>query len=440
MRLILTKRLIFIALTGAFLVLLAGLGKPVWAVAAFVLVNLILACLILLDVVSSPSPQKLCAERRMETKLSLGSSNDVTVVVTNHSENALFLWVTDHVPVSFQHTLPVEGQWVPAHGSASFGYSVMPGKRGEFLFPAICIRFRGIYGMVEKQLRIPTEDRYKVYPNMKALTEYRLSALSRNMFLQGVKRLRRSSLGGEFDSLREYTFSDPYNTINWAATARRNELVVNTYVPERNQYVFVMLDASRVMNAEIHHIKKLDYAINAAFLLTDYCIRGGDNIGLMVFDSQVRRYLSPRNRDAQFEAIAENLYDVESTETAADYQSAIQLFAQKQRRRSLVFVFTELFNADEAVRFAEAVRAHLSHHLVYAITIQDPRLRDFAAMEMRTSEDLYLKAAGMKLLEERNKIRTVLESAGILNSDIDPDKLSLETVSRYLDIKRSGLL
>ena len=105
------------------------------------------------------------------------------------------------------------------------------------------------------------------------------------MFLHGIKKTRRNVQGGEFDSLREYVQSDTYNIINWAATARRHELIVNTYVPEKNQYIFIMIDSSRVMNSEYKNIKKLDYAINSAFLWL-ITAHGGDNVGLMVLTAR----------------------------------------------------------------------------------------------------------------------------------------------------------
>ncbi|HHT92924.1 MAG TPA: DUF58 domain-containing protein [Clostridiaceae bacterium] len=433
-----TKRLIYLSLAGGVLVLVAGFAGWAFAVVAFTLVNLVLASLVVVDIVQTPKPEVFEVHRELNTKLSLGAENDVEIIVRNNSPIPLLVSVTDSVPEHFKHTLPMEAKWVPAHGQEIFKYQVTPMKRGEVCFENIYVRTLGIFGFIQRQTKIRSDEKYKVYPNMKALTDYRISALNMNMFLHGIKKTRRNVQGGEFDSLREYVQSDPYNIINWAATARRHELIVNTYVPEKNQYIFIMIDSSRVMNSEYKNIKKLDYAINSAFLLADYCTHGGDNVGLMVFDNKVRRYVAPRKNN--FETIASNLYNVEYTETSADYDNAIKTFKLKQRRRTLVFIFTELFNVDEALRFANAVNTHLSNHLVYAITIKDPRVDDIANMDIEKLDDVYLKSAGVKLVGERDKIRAVLKKNGIMSSDVEPDKLSLEAVCRYLDIKRSGAL
>ena len=194
------------------------------------------------------------------------------------------------------------------------------------------------------------------------------------------------------------------------------------------------------MNSEINNIKKLDYAINSAFLLSDYIIKGGDNVGLMVFDHKVRKYLKPGKGPAQFDLIADNLYNVEAPESSASYDESIVFFNSKQKRRALIFIFTELFNKDEAIRFAAAVRGNLSKHLVFTITIKDPRIEELAKSKASSTREMFIKSAAVKTLHERKKIKAVLTSAGILNTDISPDKLSLEVIGRYIDIKRSGIL
>jgi len=435
-----SKRAFFFALIGAVVVFFAGIGGDVWAVVAFTLQLLILISLFVLDVISSPSPKKINVERIMETKLSLAALNKVEIIVRNGSNHKLKIYVTDDIPFHFTNNLPMEPGFISPHGQLSYFYEITPLKRGEFLFPAIHIEYNGIYGFCVRKKTFHTENTYKVYPNMKALSDYRLSSLSRNMFFQGIKRIRQASFEGEFDSLRDYSEGDSYKHINWRATAHNNKLIVNTYMPEKNQFINIMLDSSRVMNSEINNIKKLDYAINASFLLADYCINGGDNVGLLVFDRQVRRFLYPGKGPAQFENIAENLYNVNDTETSADYITAMSAIANKQRRRSLIFIFTELFNSDEAVRFADSVKKFLCNHIVYAITINDPRLTKYASLTPNNIDEIYLKSAAVKMLSERNKIKAVLNSAGIMNTDADPDKLSIEAVSKYVEIKSTGRL
>ena len=51
--------------------------------------------------------------------------------------------------------------------------------------------------------------------------------------------------GTEFDSLREYVVGDDVRSIDWRATARRADVVVRTWRPERDRRVVIVLDTGR---------------------------------------------------------------------------------------------------------------------------------------------------------------------------------------------------
>ena len=429
------------AAVGAVLILISGFASETLAALMFVLVNFLLLVLFAADYIITPSLKHFSAERVLDVNLSLSAENTVEIIVRNNSDKAVTVRVRDDVPEHFLSSdVSAHRVKISAKGYHTFTYTVTPLKRGAYFFPAIHLKVYGLLGLCTKQKKFVTDTNYRVYPNMKDITKYRLNSVNKNMFLSGIKRLRTVANGGEFNSLREYTSEDPYNIINWNATSTRGELIVNTYTPEKNQHVYVMMDSSRVMNSEIDYIKKLDYSINACFLLADYCIRGGDNIGLTVFDRTVQRFVHAGKGQAQMDVLARSLYDVECSETSANYDNAFIAFNSAVKRRSLVFIFTELFNADEAARFAASVKKHMGKHLVFTITINNPKQKALAEGEAENEKDVYVKAAAIKFMQDRRKIKNILRGAGIMNSDVDPDKLSLSVVAHYLDVKKSGLL
>ena len=437
-----TKRFALVLVICAALIAIAGFaGGKVFAVAACVLVNVIALVLVVYDVVATPKPDCLEVRRELEEKLSLGGTHTVKLTVRNNSRLPLRVELCDDVPEHLEHgPMPAPAQVKP-YSETAYTYTLMPKKRGEYVLPRISARYPGVLGLIRRQKRFATPDGvFRVYPNMRDLSEYGIQALSKNLLVTGVRRVRTHSDGGEFSSLRPYVTGDNYRTINWSATARSGALVVNTYSPERNQFVYALLDASRVMNTPYNNILMLDYCINAAFLLADYCIRGGDNIGMEVFASGVQHFVKAGKGNAQFELLADKLYAVESSETAADYDRAASVFATEVKRRSLVFIFTQLFNAEEANRFVQAVRARLSRHLVCAITIGDPRVKEIALSPKDAGYDVYMRSAATKYLMDRRKIADVLTNAGIMCFDVEPDKLSLAAVSAYLNIKKQGIL
>ena len=451
-----TKRFALLIAVCAVLTAASGFaGGTGFAVAAFLISNSVAVVLLIYDLAATPNTDCLEAERNLDKKLSLNHEHTAEISVRNTSDHSLNVEITDDVPDYFEVGEMPKPQPVSAHSFASFSYKLKPLKRGEYRFPALTLRYPGVLGLIRRTKTVRTEDAIvRVYPNMHDLSEYGIAALSQNLLVNGIRQVKKTADAGEFSTLRPYLEGDNYRLINWPATARAGSLIVNTFSPERNQYIYAMIDASRVMNSRYRNVMILDYAINASFLLADYCIRGGDNFGAQLFASEVQSFVKAEKRAGQMDRIAELFFAAESSENAADYERAMEAFTANVKRRSLIFVFTQLFNAEEALRFAGAVKALMGRHLVCAVTIRDPRLYDCACGRTESGEDggagkkgghdetddVYRKSAALKYVKDREHISDILKNAGILNLDSDPDKLSLSAVSAYLNIKNRGLL
>ena len=94
--------------------------------------------------------------------------------------------------------------------------------------------------------------------------------------------------GTEFDSLRDYVRGDDVRSIDWRATARRQNVVVRTWRPERDRRVVIVLDTSRTSAARIGDEPRLDTGIEASLLLSVLAERGGDRVDFLAFDRRVR--------------------------------------------------------------------------------------------------------------------------------------------------------
>lgn len=411
-------------------------GAMLWSpLYAFLFYNIALILLLAADVLITPRKTSLEVFREYDGRFSLGAENRVLLKVRNNSDYKLNVRLKDEIPPYFTHEEADLSLSIMPRSEASQSYPVVPRKRGEYSFGNIHLRYGGRLGLCIRKMTVNAEAGCKVYPNIKDLQKYSLLTIKKNHMTGGLKRSRSYSTGTEFESLREYTEDDDFKKINWMATARVNKLIVNTYVPERNQQVMLMVDSSRVMNSEIEYIKKLDYAINSAFVLAHIVGENGDKSGLLVFDSNVRRFVLPGKGAGHFNLIAENLYNVEENLVTADYRGALQYLDANIGRRSLICIFTELFNHEEALQLAAALKSNAGRHVPLVITIRDPRLYESAETEITESGDLFLKSAAIKLVEEREKAAAIFGSVGIAHMDIEPDKLSLEVAVKYLSLK-----
>ena len=195
---------------------------------------------------------------------------------------------------------------------ATVEYKLYAASRGDYGFGDIVVRRRGPWGLIIKQDRVKAEEDVKVYPNINEARRHELSARRNRQMLIGARKTRVRGQGREFESMRDYVRGDEMRHISWTATARRGRLITKQYQIERNQSIIAMIDAGRLMTSRIEHLSKLDHAINAALAIGYVATRGGDNVGLLVFNRQVTAYLPPQRGHAQLAAMTEALYNVKA--------------------------------------------------------------------------------------------------------------------------------
>jgi len=428
-----SKRFIFLVILGvipAALSLIPGVG--VYALLAY---NFLLVILLAVDIHLSPKPQDFTVRREMEKTLSLSAWNRIDLYIENPSDYRFKAKLRDSVPESFKVDSEVVEFIINPGETTGIHYKVKPTKRGEFVFPDLYISITGVLGLCVLSKTIDITDRVKVYPNLKDLRNSHLLIVNKKRLLSGLKKVRGLGVGTEFESIREYNPGDDFRHINWNVTARTGHLYTNHYEPERNQYVYLMMDTSRVMNEEINEITKLDYAVNAAFILAETAINYGDNIGLISFDSEINRIVHAGKGTGHFLRLAESLYNIQATETYADYQKAFSTLQKEQNRQSLVLLFTDPFNFEHAMDIVKSWKACATKHKVMVLSIKNPALYYEAGKKITINEDIFTKSAALKLLDDRQRTFSVLEKSGIHSMESEPDRFVLESVNRYIAMK-----
>ena len=121
--------------------------------------------------------------------------------------------------------------------------------------------------------------------------------LSRLRTLDGLMAARARGQGTEFDSLRDYVAGDDVRSIDWRATARRSEVVVRTWRPERDRQVLLVLDTGRTSAGRVGDTPRLDAALDAALLLSALASRAGDRVDLLAVDRVPRAAVEGAGRD-----------------------------------------------------------------------------------------------------------------------------------------------
>jgi uncharacterized protein (DUF58 family) len=203
-----------------------------------------------------------------------------------------------------------------ADGPDAFALRLRAGEERSIPVALRCSRW-GIYDVGELELRArdalrivtweqTTDDtsRIKAYPRAEALRKI-LPPRETQVFT-GSEVARTKGDGIEYADLREYVSGDRLRSINWRATARRGNLVVNEQHPERNTDVVLFVDSF----SDVKHAGRstLDDAVRATATLAARYLERRDRVGLVTFGG-ILRWLQPGMGTSQRFRLVETLLE-----------------------------------------------------------------------------------------------------------------------------------
>jgi len=187
------------------------------------------------------------------------------------------------------------------------------------------------------------------------------------------------------------------------------------------------------MSYSVKGYKKLDYAINAALILSDIVNQQGDNSGLMVFDTKVHACILPGKGDVHRNRLMEALYHIQDTKSTSDYEGAFIELLNRQKRRGLIFLFTDFETPEQARDLASNIQALKKRHTTFIILMENDSLNKLAAENADLSESaLYRRAVAINFLERRRSIVKNLNAYGIACIESPAEDFALTAVNSYL--------
>jgi len=437
-----TRRLAALAFVGLALLLVAGgSGAAVGAVALLDLCALLAAALDF----TAARRVRLEVVRLPHGKLNLGAPNAIGVRVRNLGARAARVRVHDDPPLDFEATAVDAALEVPGLGEARHTYRVTPPRRGRFAFGALHVRVIGPLGLCAAERAVDAAEDAHVYPDLRGAARLMLATTARDLTALGLRTLRRDGAGSEFARLREYIQGDPPRDIDWKATARRQAPTTRVYETERSQMVLLCVDAGRAMAAQVEGengaaLSKLDCAVNAALFLAFVAVRNGDRVGLALFSDGVKQLIRPASGKGQYRRIVNALYRAEPTLSAVDYPALFRELTVRVPRRALIITFTDLLDDEQAQALAIPMRHLARRHVPLCVALRDPSLEALVQRPPADADAAFAQAVAVEVLEERARLRAQVAQRGVQLLDTTPRALTLDTVNRYLEIKRRGVL
>ncbi|MHB8872772.1 MAG: DUF58 domain-containing protein [Myxococcaceae bacterium] len=383
---------------------------------------------------------KLKVWREVPQKLSVGAPNKIELHLINRGARSLTLHLRDDVPEEFNASPEQVELTVAGTSRATVTYRATPSKRGKFSFGDLNVRVRGPLGLMWQERVFPAAEPVSVFPDLRGASRLLLSGAALDLVNLGLRKLRRDGRGTEFARLRDYAQGDSVREVDWKATARRSRPVTRVMESERSQSILICVDAGRSMAARVDGLTKLDHAVNAALFLAFVAVRNGDRVGLVVFADGVKAYLAPASGRTQYRKIVETLYSAKPHLTYVDFLALFKELNLRLMRRSLLCVFTDFIDEDQASTMVGPLRRLARRHVPLCLSVKDTALTALLRTPPPGVEEAYQHAVASELLYDREQMKAKIGQGGVQMIDVHPEELSLAAVNRYLEIKARGTL
>jgi uncharacterized protein (DUF58 family) len=415
----------------------AGFVGGLWVLV--VVADLALLAIAALDFLLARGVQ-LKAWRELPPRLQVGVQSQVVLHLVNPGRRAVRVELKDDAPEAFLKSLERLSVVVSGASRARCHYLVTPPRRGRFGFGDLHVRVHGPFGFVAHERRFPAEDSCSVFPDMRGATRLLLADAALDFVNLGLRQLRRDGRGSEFARLRDYAQGDSARDVDWKATARRSRPVTRVMESERSQTVLIGVDAGRSMAAMVDGLTKLDHAVNAALYLAFVAVRNGDRVGLVVFADGVKSYLAPAAGRAQYRKIVDALYNAKPYLTYVDYLALFKELSVRLVKRSLLCIFTDFLDEDQAATMVDPLRRLAKRHVPLCLCVKDSALARLLATPPADAEVAFQHAVASELLLDREAMKRKVGRDGVTVVDVGASELSIAAVNSYLEVKSRGAL
>ncbi len=375
------------------------------------------------------------AGRDMGDKFSNGEDNPVGLCLRNRYPFRVRVRILDEIPPEFQlRNLQLSGV-LKAGERCRKTYWLHPVRRGEYIFGKLRVFVASPLSLAERRYSYEGETTVAVYPSFMAMHKYELLAFTGRYSGRGVKKIRVAGVTTTFDQIKPYVQGDDPRVVNWKATAKCNQLMVNTYTEEHSQAIYCVIDKGRTMQSPFHQMTMLDYAINATLALSNVVLKKGDKVGLLTFAHKPGTFIKADNRRLQLSHVSEALYCQQTNFLESDFEQLCVTLSRQVHTRSMLVLFTNFETVTGMRRHLPALRRLARNHLVFLILFENTEVNKVLTQPSRQLKEIYFKAVAGNFILEKKRIVRELRRAGIYTLLTEPEKLTANTINGYLELK-----
>jgi uncharacterized protein (DUF58 family) len=185
-------------------------------------------------------------------------------------------------------------------------------------------------------------------------------------FITGLHKSPFHGFSVEFAEHRLYNNGESTRHMDWKVFAKTDKLFVKRYEEETNLRCNIILDVSSSMYYPVKNNGKLNFSVLASAALANMLQRQRDAVSLTTFSDRIEVQTQCKSTSNHIHKIfveLENVLDRTQKNQGTSVVETLHLIAEKIHKRSLVVIFSDMF---EDINNAEKVFSalqHLKHNL-----------------------------------------------------------------------------
>ena len=375
------------------------------------------------------------ASRITGHRFSNGDENPIDIIVKNELSFPVYIDVIDELPEQLQMRNWKRSLNLKSREQKKIHWKLKPLQRGEYEFGNIHLFVSSPLKLVSRRFTNEAKQTIPVYPAFMQLHKLELFSGTTLLLESGNQRMRKIGQSMEFEQVKEYVSGDDIRTVNWKASARKGGLMVNSFMEERSQQVYCIIDKGRLMKMPFNGMTLLDHAINSCLVLSNVCLKKQDKVGIITFSNEPGSLLAADRKSSQAENILQLLYKQQTDFLESDFEMLYSQIRSKIKHRSLLILFTNFESLSGLNRQIDYLRSLARHHLLLVIFFENSELDELRNSHAGNIEEVYIKTIAEKFAFEKRIIAKELSKYGILSILSSPKKLTVNTINKYLELK-----
>ncbi len=228
-------------------------------------------------------------------------------------------------------------------------------------------------------------------------------------FITGLHKSPYHGFSVEFAEHRLYNTGESTKNIDWKVFARTDRLFTKRYEEETNLRCFLLIDNSSSMYYPVETFGKITFSVMASAALSYLLQKQRDAVGLCTFSDHIEHQTAVKSTGTHLHKLfitLQEMLDNKQISKRTAVSDVLHEIANKIHKRSLVIIFSDMFDNQE--NFNELINAlhHLKHnqHEVLLFHVTDPKTeydfdfeeRPYEFIDLETNEKLRLQPSQVR--------------------------------------------